>query len=68
MGPRRSPERDTATESLGIDGTNQMRISRARACMGGRGLVKTRRELWNGGSKGRTPMVTMKTKRRSPIR
>jgi hypothetical protein len=38
MGPRRSPERDTATESLGIDGTNQMRISRARGLYGGEGV------------------------------
>lgn len=32
MGPRSSPEKATAIESPGIDGTNQMSSSRIRAC------------------------------------
>lgn len=44
-GPSNRPERATATESPGIEGTNQIRSSRMRA-----------------------PTVTMKTKRRSPMR
>lgn len=32
MGPSNSPEKATATESPGIEGTNQMRSSRIRAC------------------------------------